>query len=303
MISSPFEKGRWRRIFTKAFYNGMLTFNAPAKLNLTLEVLRKRPDGFHEIKSVFQAIDLSDTLHIKAGKEVTFRCDMPGWSAEKSLVTKAVSLLRNTTGCSRGAVVEIEKRLPLLSGLGGDSSDAAALLRGLNELWNLRLSPEKLLKMAAQLGSDVAFFIQGGTALVEGRGEIITPLPSPPKMWVVLIVPDIPVEPGKTGRMYASLKPEHFTGGKITEKLVYTLHKDRRFNTSLLFNTFENTAFDRYSHLSVYKQRLIELGASQVHLAGSGPTLFAVFQDKSEAEDLCARCKQQGMNAYLAATL
>ena len=100
----------------------MLTVLAPAKINLTLEVLGKRPDGFHEIRSVLQTINLCDSLHFQPGQEITFKSDMPGWSAEESLVTRAASLLQKATGCSRGAAIEVEKRIPLVSGLGGDSS-------------------------------------------------------------------------------------------------------------------------------------------------------------------------------------
>ena len=280
----------------------MSTLKAPAKINLTLEVLRKRPDGFHEIKSVLQAIDLCDSLHIKAGQGISIACDMPGWSAEKSLVGREVKLLQESAACTRGAEIKIEKRIPLMSGLGGDSSDAAAVLRSLNKLWGLRLSREKLLALATQLGSDVAFFLCGSTALAEGKGEIITPLPPPPKMWVVLVMPSIPVAPGKTGRMYAGLKPSDFTDGAITQKLVETLHKGGKFNPSMLFNTFENIAFDEFPGLSGYKEHLIKLGAPHVRLAGSGLALFTILKEKSRAEDLYTRCKDQGMEAYLAVT-
>jgi len=291
----------------------MITIKAPAKINLTLEVLGKRsdgfrqkgaqPEGFHEIRSVLQTIDLLDTLHVVVGRGISLQCDMPGWSAEKSLVSKTVNLLKETTGCTKGAEIKIEKRIPLMSGLGGDSSDAAALLRGLSELWRLNLSTEKLVEIAAQLGSDVAFFLHGGTALAEGRGEMVTPLPPLAKMWVVLIVPDVPVEPGKTGRMYAVLKPSHFTDGKITEILVDTLHKGEGFSPSLLFNTFENIAFDDYNVRRVYVEHLVKLGAPHVHLAGSGPALFTMFRDKEKAGELYSRCNNQGMKAYLVGTL
>jgi 4-diphosphocytidyl-2-C-methyl-D-erythritol kinase len=277
----------------------MLTIKAPAKINLTLEVLRKRPDGFHDIKSVFQAVDLCDTLTLKTGKDITFRCDMPGWSAEKSLVVKVIDLIKKETVCSHDVTVEIEKQIPLMSGLGGDSSDAAALLRGLNQLWKLELSPEKLRELAAQLGSDVVFFLRGGTALVEGRGEILTPLPSFPKAYVVLIMPDLLPVPGKTGRMYAALKPPHFTDGKITEKFINGLNNSV-VDSSMLFNTFENIAFDYYIGLKMYKEHLIRLGAPHVHLAGSGPSLFVVLQNETEAGELYTRCKNSGMNARLA---
>jgi len=281
----------------------MFIVKAPAKVNLTLEVLRKRSDGYHEIRSMLQTIDLCDILHLEVGQGIYFQCDMPGWSAEKSLVSKTLNLLRESTGCTKGAKISIEKRIPLMSGLGGDSSDAAALLRGLNKLWGLNLTEKNLLGLAAQLGSDVAFFLHGGTALAVGRGEIITPLPPLKRMWVVLIVPDVPLEPGKTGRMYAALKPPHFTDGTITETLVETLHKSSKFSPSLLFNTFENIAFDDYNMRRVYVEHLVKLGAPHVHLAGSGPTLFTMFQNKEKARELFTRCKEQGMKTHLVGTL
>jgi 4-diphosphocytidyl-2-C-methyl-D-erythritol kinase len=291
----------------------MATVTAPAKINLTLEVLGKRsdgfrqkgaqPEGFHEIRSVLQTIDLCDTLHLEVGRGISFQCDMPGWSEEESLVNKTINLLRETTGCTKGAKISIEKRIPLMSGLGGDSSDAAALLRGLNELWRLNLSTEKLVGLAAQLGSDVVFFLHGGTALVAGRGEKITPLPPLTRMWVVLVIPDVPVEPGKTGRMYAGLKPAHFTDGKITQKLVETLHKGKGFKPSMLFNTFENIAFDDYNIRRVYVEHLVKLGAPHVHLAGSGPTLFTILEEREKAVNLFKICRNQGMKTYLVGTL
>ncbi len=280
----------------------MLTVKAPAKLNLTLEVLGKRPDGFHEIRSVIQSIDLCDTLHFENGEQVSVKCDMEGWSAEASLVSKAVGLMRSVFGGSRGALITIEKRIPLMSGLGGDSSDAAAVLHGLNELWGLGLSQEKLLEMAAQLGSDVFFFLHGGTALAEGRGEKITPLPSPAKLWVVLVIPDVPVKEGKTARMYAGLEAGHYTDGAITKKMASTILKGDVFAPSMLFNTFENIAF-KDDALRTYKEHLIKLGAQHVHLAGSGPTLFSLFEDEHAAKELLSSCKGQGMEAYLAPTL
>lgn len=281
----------------------MVTVAAPAKINLTLEVLGKRPDGFHEIRSVLQTIDLCDIIHLEIGSDINIKCDIPEWSAEKSLVSRAIRLLQETTGGSKGVTIEIVKKIPLMSGLGGDSSDAAATLRGLNELWGLGLSREKLLGLAAGLGSDVAFFIRGGTALVEGRGEVITPLPPLSLMRVVLVVPDVAREPGKTRRMYARLKGSHYTDGTITKKLVKTLKEGGEFRPSMLFNTFENIALDYFKGLKVYKEHITKLGASHVHLAGSGPTLFTMFKDKAQAEEFYTCCKQQGMESYMVATL
>ncbi len=281
----------------------MLTVLAPAKLNLTLEVLAKRPDGFHEIRSVIQTISLNDSLHFQLGQGLTFKCDSPEWLPEKSLVSKAAGLLQETTGCSRGAIVEVTKRIPLISGLGGDSSDAAVVLRGLNQLWNLGLSTQELVRLASQLGSDVAFFLYGGTALIRGRGEIVTPLPPLPHMWVVLMVPPVPRLPGKTGQLYASLKSSHYTDGGITEKFADMLRGDKEFKTSLLFNTFENVAFAHQSEIDVYRSHATKVGAPNVHLAGSGPTLYTLLEDKAQAEELYIRLQHQEMQPYLAEIL
>ncbi len=280
----------------------MLTVLAPAKLNLTLEVLAKRRDGFHEIRSVLQAISLSDSLCFQLSQHVAFKSNLPDWIAEKSLVSKAASLLQQVTGCSKGVTVEVKKRIPLLSGLGGDSSDAAAVLRGLNQLWELGLSPGELLGLASQLGSDVAFFLYGGTALVEGRGEIVTPLPSLPHRWVVLVIPPVPRLPGKTKQLYASLKDSHYTDGRTTRKLVEELKAGREFTPSL-FNTFENVAFTHFSELSVSREHMVKIGATDVHLAGSGPALFTLIKDREQAEELHIRLQQQRLESYLAETL
>ena len=279
----------------------MLTVMAPAKLNLTLEVLDKRPDGYHEIRSVIQIIDLCDSLRFQLNQKITFKADVPDWTPEKSLVSQAVSLLQETTGGAKGATIAINKRIPLVSGLGGDSSNVAATLRGLNELWKLGLSQDKLLELAAQLGSDVAFFLHGGTALVEGRGETVTPLPSLPHMWVVLVMPGVPRLPRKTAQLYASLKASHCTDGQITARLAEKLREGGEF-TPTIFNTFENVAFTAFPELNKYRERLVKIGASEIHLAGSGPTLFTLLKDKAQAEELHSRCQQQGLKTYLTET-
>jgi 4-diphosphocytidyl-2-C-methyl-D-erythritol kinase len=213
-----------------------------------------------------------------------------------------VGLLREVTGCQNGAGINVEKHIPFMSGLAGDSSGAAAVLRGLNELWGLGLPPEKLLELAAKLGSDVPFFLKGGTALATGRGEVITPLPSLREMWVVLVMPDVSVPPAKTGRLYAALEKSHYTDGTITGKLVGALHKGLTFHPDMLFNTFENVAYDCFPGLDVYKEHFVKLGAPFVQLAGSGPALFAMFDNKVAAGDLYTRCQNQGMRVYLACT-
>jgi len=281
----------------------MLTVQAPAKINLTLEVLGKRRDGFHEIRSVVQTINLCDTLRFQLSQDIEYISNKPNWVPEESLVPKTVSMLREATGCSKGARIEVDKRIPLMSGLGGDSSDAAAILRGLNHLWGLDLSHRELLELAARLGSDVPFFLYGGTALIEGRGERVTPLPPLPHTWVILVVPLVPKLPGKTRQLYASLKASHYTDGQITERLIERLREGRESEPSVLFNTFENVASAQFPGLNVYRKHIIKVGAADVHLAGSGPTSFSLVKDKEQAEDLYTHLQQQKLESYLAETL
>ncbi len=284
-------------------YRAMLTILAPAKLNLTLEVLAKRNDGFHEIRSVIQTINLCDSLCFRLSQSITIKCDEPKWLLEKSLVSKAARLLQEATKCPKGATIEINKRIPLVSGLGGDSSDAAAILHGLNKLWGLRLSLPELLGLASQLGSDVAFFLYGSTALVKGRGEVVTPLPSWPHMWVALVIPPVPRRQGKTGRLYASLKAGHYTDGQITDRLVALLTKGVEVAPSMLFNVFDRIATESFTGLGVYWEQFLKAGAREVHLAGSGPALFTLVRDKTRAEKIRKNLHQQGLECYLAETL
>ncbi|OGO37532.1 MAG: 4-(cytidine 5'-diphospho)-2-C-methyl-D-erythritol kinase [Chloroflexi bacterium RBG_16_57_8] len=280
----------------------MITISAPAKINLTLEVLGKRPDGYHEVRSVIQTISLADSLSFEMSDRLEFRSESAEWEGEKSLVSQAFTLMKNMAGAGKGATISVSKRIPLLSGLGGDSSDAAVTLLGLNELWGLGLTSSVLEPLARQLGSDVTFFLYGGTALVSGRGEIVTPLPPLPRRWVILALPQVPRLQGKTKLLYQSLRPNHYTDGSITQRLIDSLKSRKEFDESLSFNTFENVAFTVHSGLDVARQHMVKIGAPHIHLAGSGPTLFTMLRDKSEAEDLFARLEGQGMETYLTET-
>ncbi len=280
----------------------MLTVEAPAKINLTLEVLRKRPDGFHEIRSVVQAISLCDTFRFSNSDNIEIRCTLPGWSAQQSLVSKAVNLLKNNCGYKGGVVIDVEKHIPLMAGLGGDSSDAAAVLRGLNALWYLGLTRAKLLELASRLGSDVPFFLNGGTTLMEGRGNKITPLSSLPHHYVVLVNPSVPHLPGKTAAAYSSLRQSHFTDGQITNALLKDLESRKELEPERLYNVFENVFFKRGSDLAKYRDHIKKIGAPNVHLAGSGPSLFTLIKDRETAEDLATRLKDQRMEIYLVET-
>ena len=280
----------------------MLTIQAPAKLNLTLEVLARRQDGFHEIRSVIQTINLCDSLRFQLSRNMMFSSNESNWIPEESLVSKAASLLQEVTGCGKGATIEVSKRIPLLSGLGGDSSDAVATLRGLNKLWGLGLSQDKLLELATRLGSDVAFFLYGGTALVKGRGEIVTSLPPVSPMRVVLLLPPIPRISGKTKRLYANVEVGHYTVGQITDRLVTWLTGGREVVSSMLFNVFDDVARDSFTWLKQYWEQFLKAGALEVHLAGSGPTLFTIMEDRAQVEKIYRHLQEQGLECYLLET-
>jgi len=284
----------------------MLTVLAPAKLNLTLEVLAERSDGFHEIRSVAQTINLCDSLRFQLSESIEFTCADPDWLPGESLVSRTVGLLQKTTGCSQGAKIEMEKRIPLISGLSGDSSDAAAVLNALNRLWELGLSLPQLVELASHLGSDVAFFLYNGTALLKGRGEVVTPLPPLPHMNVVVMLPPVPRVPGKTGRLYASLPPSHYTQGEITERLVARLTEENLSGEGLVgsvFNVLADVALENFAGLGGYREQFLKTGAQQVYLAGSGPALFTLIENKAQAEKIYRRLQKQGFESYLTDTL
>ena len=276
----------------------MLTVYAPAKINLVLEVLGKL-DDYHEISSIVQSIDLCDVLNFRLDEEICFECAEPSLKRD-NLVAKAATLLKESTKCSLGARIELRKHIPWGVGLGGGSSDAAATLLALNELWGLGLPLSELVHLASKLGSDVPFFIHKGTALVEGKGEKVTPLPSLPATCFVLLVPPLPKISGKTKQMYNNLRVADFTGGQFVQQALSSLKQGKAIDHSLMFNVFETVAFDFFPGLDKYRKTLKEAGAPAVYLAGSGPCLFTFFSGEEEAGELFSRLRKHGLECYLA---
>jgi 4-diphosphocytidyl-2-C-methyl-D-erythritol kinase len=276
----------------------MLTVYAPAKVNLVLEVLGK-DNGYHRISSIVQSIDLCDVLNFELDKEIYFDCDEPSLKRD-NLVKRAAGLLKESAKCNLGARIELRKHIPWGVGLGGGSSDAAATLLALNELWRLGLPLSKLVRLASKLGSDVPFFIHKGTALIEGKGEKVTQLPSLPSTSCVLLVPPLPKIPGKTKQMYSNLRVADFTGGESVQRALASLRQGKEIDHRLMFNVFESIAFDFFAGLEKYRRVLKEAGAPRVYLAGSGPCLFALFADAKDAGEVFSRLKKQGLECYLA---
>jgi 4-diphosphocytidyl-2-C-methyl-D-erythritol kinase len=281
----------------------MLKYVVPAKINLVLEVLGRRDDGYHDIRSLVQAVSLCDVLAFELADVISLKCSEPSLQTSDNLVIKAAELLREVSGCQRGASIKLEKRIPWGAGLGGGSSDAAATLLALNRLWELKLTTSDLVELAARLGSDVPFFIYGGAAWMEGRGEKVTPLPVSAASWFVLLIPPLPKIPDKTKQLYSRLDSGHFTNGHLVDIAVKSWSEDKQIATSLLFNVFDKVAFDAFPGIKAYWERFVEAGATDIHLAGSGPALFAPIDSESKAKEIHLRLSQQKLEGYAVSTV
>ena len=213
-----------------------LTLKSFAKINLGLEVLGKRPDGYHELISVMQSISLHDVLTISKSTGISVDGDVPRDLPEGDLVRQAADLLGETVGTAQGAHLNLRKAIPIGAGLGGGSSNAACALLGLNQLWEAGMTVDELTPLAAELGSDVAFFLRGGTALARGRGHEMSTLPESPRHDVVIAMPEQSLA---TTRVYGNTKPHHFSEGTATHALAEGL-RDGRLLYSRIRNSLQN---------------------------------------------------------------
>jgi len=280
----------------------MLTCMAPAKINLVLEVLGKRADGYHEIRSLVQTINLCDVLSFELADRASFECTEPSLQISDNLIIQAAELLKKVSGCAKGIRIRLEKRIPWGVGLGGGSSDAATTLSALSRLWKLKLTTSDLVELGARLGSDVPLFIHGGAALIEGRGEKVTPLAASVSSWFVLLLPPMPRIPRKTQQLYSRLNASHFTEGQSIGEASRIWSQDRRLSPSLLVNVFDKVAFDAFPGLEGYWRRFKEAGGTDIHLVGSGPALFAPVDSEAKAEEVYHRLCLQGLEAYSVST-
>jgi 4-diphosphocytidyl-2-C-methyl-D-erythritol kinase len=280
-----------------------MKYLAPAKVNLVLEVLGKRDDGYHEIRSLVQTISLCDVISLEPADVISLECSEPVLQTSDNLAIRAAELLRQVSGCQKGARIKLQKRIPWGAGLGGGSSDAATTLVALNRLWELKMKTSELIELAARLGSDVPFFIHGGAGLVEGRGEKVTPLEVVAPKWFTLLIPPLPKISNKTQRLYSCLGSQHFTDGRLVDRAVISWSKDKLIAPSLLFNVFDSVAFDAFEGLKDYWKRFTEAGAEDIHVAGSGPALFAPADSELDAEEIQRRLRQQKLEVYAVSTI
>jgi len=258
---------------------------ASAKVNLFLEVLGKRPDGFHEIATLMLAIDLADVLDFgpSTGPAVSLTCDDPALATgPENLVLKAANRLRAETGCALGATIHLRKRIPWAAGLGGGSSDAAATLEGLNELWKLGLSQADLARIGSELGSDVPFFLNGPAAWCTGRGELVGPVPIGLPLDLILVKPP---EGLATAEVYRRLKvPANPMFGEAVKSALASGDVVALGRT--LHNRLQEPAFELSPTVAGWHRRLSAMGTAGVLMSGSGSCLFALCRNPSEAQQV-----------------
>jgi 4-diphosphocytidyl-2-C-methyl-D-erythritol kinase len=261
--------------------------NAAAKVNLALEILGKRDDGYHELAMVMQAVDLSDRLTLEDGDGLELATDSSGVPADDTnLALRAARALRDAAGLERSVRITLEKRIPVAAGLGGGSTDAAAVLVGLNSFWGLRWPLERLDEIAVGLGMDVPFFLRGGAALATGRGERLQPIEAG-ALALVLVSPGIGVS---TAATYARVTPDLYSDGERARETARTLGTRRPARVAAtLYNALEEVVAPVHPEIGRMRAALEAAGALGATMSGSGPTVFGIARSFEHARQIRTR--------------
>ncbi len=262
-----------------------MKFRAHAKINFGLRILGKRPDGYHDLETVYHEIDLFDEIELEAQDQLTMSADSILVPVDESnLCLRAAQLLQADQKVKQGASIHLKKNIPIGAGLGGGSSDAAMVLLGLAQLWNLKLTDKKLQQLAIQVGSDVPFFLKGGSAYATGRGEVLNYFPLNIPYWIVLVTPPVHVS---TAWAYNSIKPLNGKATGLQDVIVKKIQKPEELVDSVK-NDFESLVFQTYPEIHKTKERLLEMGAVFALMSGSGSSVFGLFKETREAEQVAA---------------
>ena len=280
----------------------VISLKAPAKVNLFLEILGKRDNGYHEIETIMQEIDLADSLQFEETQEgVTLECNDKNIPANQdNLVCKAANLILEECGIRKGVIINLEKNIPVGAGLGGGSSDAATTLKALNSLWKVGLNNEELMGFAAKLGSDIPFFINGKTALCRGRGELITPVEVRNRMDYIILFPRVHIS---TETIYKNLKIDLTKKRKDVSFFLDALKYSEVAGISkLLFNRLEEIIFATYPDLLQVKSTLESFGFCGLSISGSGSAFFGLCNDRHQAEVIKSKIELSGMGNVFVAT-
>ena len=262
-----------------------LQLKAYGKINLGLDVIRKRPDGYHDLDMIMQMVDVYDDVIIekKAGEEIVVKADAAVLSNGKdNLAYMAAKMLFDEFEIKSGVEITIHKRIPIAGGMAGGSSDCATTLIGINEMFNLGLSKQQLMERGVKLGADVPYCVLGGTAIARGIGEVLTPLPTPPQCHVIIAKPPISVS---TAYVYGHIRPDEITKRPDIEQMTLAI-KEQDLNklSDLLYNVMEEVTVSEYPVIEKLKSIMLENGALNSIMSGSGPTVFGLFDDRKKAQ-------------------
>lgn len=278
------------------------TISAPAKLNLTLDILRRREDGYHDLCMVMQSISLCDEVTMEKNSSGVITCES-NWSHipcdERNLTVKAAKVFFAYTGTScEGLHIMLEKKVSSGAGMAGGSTDAAAVLKGLRELYALHLTRDELEMLGAQVGSDVPYCVRGGTALAEGRGEILRDLTSMPACYFVICKPNFSLS---TPMLFDRVRVDELKDRPDTDGMLLALKEGNIHKVaSLVKNVFEEVLPQEYSEVFAIKEAMLRGGALGAAMTGSGPTVFGIFDSKEKAETVLAELKERYGETYLA---
>jgi 4-diphosphocytidyl-2-C-methyl-D-erythritol kinase len=276
-----------------------LILHSYAKLNLYLKIIGKRKDGYHTLQTIFERIDLADTIILAPAlkKKISLRCSVSALPVDSAnLALQSAQLLQEACAVGKGVDIELIKRIPVGAGLGGGSSNAAAVLWGLHKLWKLRLSLDKLLVFGRKIGSDVAFFLYNCSfALGQGRGDRIKPLhlQQVKPLWQILVVPKIEVRTPRVYKEWDINREKNKSLGLTIPKYDVNILISALQNSDLtrlgqgLFNSLERITLGLYPEVALVKKRLSDLGVKSILMSGSGPAVFGVVSSKKEAVSLC----------------
>jgi len=281
-----------------------MNVKAFAKLNLTLDIIRKREDGYHDLQMVMQSIALCDELTLTPAEgEGAMNTNLSYLPADgRNLAQMAAAAFRETTGKGGEVDISIEKNIPVCAGMGGGSSDAAAVLRAMNEMTDAGLSLTELAKIGERVGSDVPYCVLGGTALAEGRGEILTPLPALPHCWVAVCKPAFPIS---TPQLFGKVDVRKIVRRPDTAGVIAALEAGDLLGVARrLYNVFEDVLEPRRkAEIDSIKAAMIDCGALGASMSGSGPTVFGLFDDERSAQEAVTRLGELYKNIYLTETV
>lgn len=280
-----------------------ITRKAYAKINIGLDVLRRRADGYHEVRMIMQTVDLCDDLLLERTVEPGIRLrtdsvELP--TGTDNLICKAADLLFREKGIQEGVQITLTKRIPVAAGMAGGSADAAAAMHGLNELFGMGYSISGLQRLGVKLGADIPYCLAGGTMLSEGIGEILSPLPAPPACFLVVARPDINVS---TAFVYGNLHVETLTNHPDIDGMIRALQEhDLRGITDRLGNVLETVTVREYPVIEELKELMRREGAENALMSGSGPTVFGIYRQLETAQRAAEAVKQSGLAAQIHVT-